>query len=218
MWNPATLRARVYRGGWTFDPVEATVDFPHPRILAIGPTVTAGDEEARLQHCLQFADYQPTGYYAPAGQEIIITVYGHAPGIQALIGTQGLADRKDPSQQSPSMRTTPLRPGTNKITDPYGGIIHLRYTTAAGDGDAVWLTLGGATQPIPYYVKGKTTTTQWSAMLAKTSAPEVEMVSDSVVIAALLRSRSRRGASPSGSPRPAPQPTALLRWATGATA
>ncbi len=186
MWDQTTLRLRVYHNGRAFDPVEATVDFPQPRVLAIGPSVTAADEEARLQHCLQFADYQPTGYYAPAGQEITITVYGNAPGMQALIGTQGLADRKDTSRQSPSMRVTALRPGANRITDPYGGIVHLRYTTASGDGDAVWLTLSGATQPIPYFVKGKTTTAQWSTMLAKTSAPEVEMVSDFVVITALL--------------------------------
>ncbi|GAA0400629.1 peptidase M60 [Acrocarpospora corrugata] len=186
MWDTTTVRLRIHQAGRTFDAVEATVDFPQPRILGIKPSVTAGDEEARLQHCLQYADYQPTGYYAPAGKEITITLYGNAPGMEALIGTQGLVDRKDPAQQSPSMRPTALKPGTNKITDPYGGIVHIRYTTATGTGDAAWMTLGGITQAIPYYVKGTTTAAQWSAMLAKTPAPEVEMVSDCVVIAALL--------------------------------
>lgn len=186
MWDTTTVRLRVHQNGRTFDTVETTVDFPQPRVLAIRPSVTAADEEARLQHCLQYADYQPTGYYAPAGREITITVYGSAPGMEVLVGTQGLADRNDPGQQSPGMRVAALRPGTNKITDPSGGIIHIRYTIASGDGDAVWMTLSGTTQPIPYFIKGKTTAAQWPVMLAKAPAPEVEMVSDFVVIAALL--------------------------------
>ncbi|MFI6578147.1 M60 family metallopeptidase, partial [Nocardiopsis sp. NPDC050513] len=186
MWNEDTLRLRVHGNGRTFDEVEATVDFPQPRILEIGPSPTAAAERTRLQQRLYYADYQPTGYYAPAGQGITITVYGGASRLEALIGTQGLADRDDPARQSPSMRATPLKPGDNKITDPYGGVVHIRHTTESGDGDAVWMTVSGNAQPVPYFVKGRTSAAQWHTMLGSSRAPEVEMVSDSVVIAALL--------------------------------
>ncbi|MEU5869519.1 M60 family metallopeptidase [Nonomuraea sp. NPDC047529] len=192
MWDSTTMRLRVHEQGddevvhRAYAMVEATVDFPQPRILAISPSVSAGEEEVRLQHIMAYADFQPTGYFAPAGKEITVTVYGHAPGMEALIGTPGLADRNVPSRWSPSMRVIALKPGINKITDPYGGIVHIRYTTVSRDGEAAWLLLGGAAQPIPYFVDGQTTAAQWRTMLARTAAPEVEMVGERVVIAALL--------------------------------
>ncbi|MEZ0076514.1 M60 family metallopeptidase [Planotetraspora sp. GP83] len=190
-WDANTLRLRVHLGGRVYDAVEATIDFPQPRLLALAPCVGAGDEEVRLQLGFPFADYQPTGYFAPAGQEVSITVYGHAPGLEVLVGAPGMANRDDPKQFAPGLRVTALKPGINKITDPHGGIIHLRRTTPTGEGEPAWLLLGGTARSIPYHVQGKTTAAQWRVMLDKTTAPEVEMVSERVVIAALLPTARR---------------------------
>ncbi|MFK0203671.1 M60 family metallopeptidase [Streptomyces lavendulae] len=186
LFDANTLRVRAGHNGRYSSPVDATIGFPQSRVAVLAPQVPARMERSRLQQRQEFADYQPTGFFAPRSAQVSITVEGIPTGtLQAVIGTQGLADRDRPStEQSPSMRVTELGVGENTVADAFGGIIHIRYTSSNAGGP-VRITLGPSTVPIAYYAAGRTSPADWRTMLETSSAPEVEMVSDSVVVTAL---------------------------------
>ncbi|RXT89827.1 hypothetical protein B1F69_16850 [Pseudomonas syringae] len=142
----------------------------------------AAAEQAAMSWRIRKADYQPTGYFALAGQEFEVRVWGNVDNLTLLVGTQGLADRDDPSEQSENMRARPLTRGINIIRDPLGGAIHIRNLIGSRPGVAR-VIFGSGAIPMPYYVNG-ITTTQWRKMLLLTKAPEVELVGTHIVVAA----------------------------------
>lgn len=165
--------------------LDSTLEFPQLRSLLIRPMQDAAAEQAERSWLLRKADYQPTGYYAPAGQEIEVRAWGNVDNLTLLVGTQGMADRNNPSEQSENMRATPLNRVVNTIRDPLGGAIHIRKLAGPRSG-AARVTFGPGAIPMPYYVNGVTTQTQWRSMLLLTNAPEVELAGTHMVIAALL--------------------------------
>ncbi|KPX39448.1 Uncharacterized protein ALO68_00895 [Pseudomonas syringae pv. helianthi] len=164
--------------------LDSTLGFPHARSLLIRPMQDAASEQAEMSWWLRKADYQPTGYFAPAGQEIQVWAWGNVDNLTLLVGTQGMANRNNPSEQSENMRATRLTRGLNTIRDPLGGAIHIRKLTGPTTG-AARVTFGNGVIPMPYYVNRVTTQLQWLRMLLLTDAPEVELVGTHVVIAAL---------------------------------
>lgn len=181
LFDSQTMRVRVV-GEVASAAVESTLGFPHSRSLLIQPKMSSANEQSVMNWRIQKADYQPSGYFAPAGVDIELWVWGNANNITALIGIQGMADRMDPSQQSASMRPTRLVRGRNVIRDPLGGVIHFR--NLIGGVGATRIVLGGGAIPIPYYIHGVTSASEWHEMLRTSTAPEVELVGRYSVVAA----------------------------------
>lgn len=185
--SSGTLRIRVGIDNTELrtDFIDSTLDFPHPRTVLIRPMMPAAQEQVLMSWRLQKADYQPTGYFVPAGAEVKVWVSGSVEDLTLLVGIQGIADWRDPSN-SVSMRPTKLRHGENIITDAIGGAIHIRNLSEVG---AARVVFSGGAIPIPYYVNGVTSAEQWVKMLKASQASqvhEVELVGEHVVIAALL--------------------------------
>jgi hypothetical protein len=175
-----TVRVRVQNNATSGSPISGTFGFPHSRAVLIQPTVSGKEDSAFMSWRLQKADYQPTGYFAPAGSEIEVWVWGNADDLTLLVGIQGMADRNNPSLQSENMRATRLVRGQNFIRDPLGGVIHIRNLSGPG---AARIVFGEGASPIPYYIHGTTTAAQWVEMLNASDLPEVELVGKQVVIA-----------------------------------
>ncbi|PIH74049.1 peptidase M60, partial [Pseudomonas syringae pv. actinidiae] len=186
LYNANTMRVRVrYNDGVVASgALDSTLEFPHPRSVLIQPLQSAAAEQAAMSWRLRWADYQPTGYFAPAGTDVELWVSGNTENLTVLVGTQGMADRNNPLRQSESMRETPLFKGKNIIRDPLGGAIHIRKLIGNTPGVARIVFMHGAI-PMPYYVSGATAQRQWLLMLLLTEAPEVELVGARIVVAAL---------------------------------
>lgn len=183
LYAPETMHIRVENHETASDGMDSTLGFPHLRSMLIEPMQSAAAEQA-LRHWRQRkADYQPTGYFAPANTDVEVWAWGNVENLTLLVGIQGMADRNDPSRQSESMRATPLVWGVNRIRDPLGGVIHIRNLVGASPGSARIAFKSGA-KPIPYYVRGVTTAAQWREMLQASDAPEVELVGQHIVVAA----------------------------------
>ncbi|MDD1041618.1 M60 family metallopeptidase [Pseudomonas sp. TNT2022 ID609] len=186
LFEPETLRVRVQGNLLTSLPVDATLGFPHSRTVLVRPMMLASAEAAEMSWRLHKADYQPTGYYAVANQDIEVWVSGNAGDLTLLVGIQGMADRDDPAQQSANMRATRLVAGRNVIRDPLGGVIHLRSLLGPSNG-ITRVIVGGDAIPIPYYQQGLTSAAEWRHMLNVSNAPEVELVGRQVVVAAFRK-------------------------------
>ncbi|SDX33260.1 Peptidase M60, enhancin and enhancin-like [Pseudomonas syringae] len=110
LYNANTMRVRVYYsdGNIASGTLDSTLGFPHPRSVLIRPLQNAAAEQAVMSWRMQWADYQPTGYFAPAGTNVEVWVSGNAEDVTLLVGTQGMADRNNPYKQSDNMRRSPL--------------------------------------------------------------------------------------------------------------
>lgn len=181
--NSNTMRIRIRSGDIISQVVDSTLGFPHSRSVLIQSKMSGAQDQQKYSLSMQKADYQPTGYFAPANQEIEIWVSGNVDYLTLLVGTQGLADRDNPSNQSESMRATRLVRGKNVIKDMLGGIIHIRNLNTRFDSPSR-VILGAGAIPIAYYIHGVTSSASWEQMLHRTTAPEVEWVGDYAVIVA----------------------------------
>lgn len=183
LYAPDTMRIRVDNDEAASDEMDSTLGFPHLRSVLIHPLQSSASEQQFMHWRHRKADYQPTGYFAPANTDVIVWVSGNAENLTLLVGIQGMADRADPSKQSESMRATPLAWGANRIRDPLGGAIHIRNLSGTSPGSAR-ITFKSGAMAIPYFVRGVTTAAQWLDMLQASDAPEVELVGQHVVVAA----------------------------------
>jgi hypothetical protein len=182
VYGPQTMRVHVLNDTGASADLDSTLGFPHARTVLMSPKIAAADEQRLMQWRWQKADYQPTGYFAPANTDVEVWAWGNVENLTLLVGTQGMADLNDPSKQSESMRPTRLARGMNIIRDPLGGTIHIRKLAGSSPGFARIVFRRGA-KPIPYYVNG-VTAPQWRHMLETSDAPEVEMVGEHIVVAA----------------------------------
>lgn len=190
--KPETVRVRI-TNAMSSDSVDATNDYIHPRSMEFLPTLPAPVEQQLRQWRLQKADYQPTGYRIPAQGTIEVLLEGNDEDVTLLVGTQGLAEPNERSKQTPNMRRYPLKRGMNTVSDPLGGVIHLRHVGNLAKGP-IRIILNEAARPIAYYRARTTAESDWLAMRSK-SAPsdEIQMVGDKVVITAYADTYSRFG-------------------------
>lgn len=187
LYSKDTLRLRVNNHVASSRAMDSALAFPHSRSIHYRATLSA-EADANLRSLKHWkADYQPTGFFAPKDQDVEVWAFGNVSDTTLLVGTQGMADRDAYSEQSPNMRATRLVRGLNIIRDPHGGIIHLRHLLG-GDNNPVRIIIGESAVPVPYYVKGDTTASQWHEMLGISQLPEVELQSPNVVVAAFLKS------------------------------
>jgi hypothetical protein len=173
--NESTLRVQVKSDEASSEYVDASLDFPHSRSVLCSATLSSQNEQSQMGWRHQKADYQPTGYYAPAGVDVEVWVAGNIENVTLFVGIQGMADKDDITIQSPNMRAYRLVRGKNIIRDTIGGVIHIR--NLVGDKKSVTrIIFNDNASPIPYYIDGQTTTEQWEKMVSLSLLAEVELV------------------------------------------
>ncbi|WP_341957874.1 M60 family metallopeptidase [Pseudomonas sp. RC10] len=175
--HPDTIRARVTTGDISSHAVEATADFVHARARWFGPTANMAADQDYYQWRLRWADYQPTGYRMSANSATSIWLEGDDEAVWVLVGVQGLANQMDRASQTENMRETRLKRGRNTVSDPLGGLVHIRNNGRA----RCHIVLDGSTRPIPFC--SNTYPEEFIRMLEKSDAlSEVQLAGDRVVI------------------------------------
>jgi hypothetical protein len=138
---------------------------------------SGGAEATRLAQSFPHSDFDPTGFYLPPfvtlQLEVTPTAGNRLPTL--LIGTYSrYKDKWNPTSVN-------LTAGMNTITDPTGGILYIRYHNAAADGTCRVRFISGM-KPIPFYQLGKTTSSEWIAMVEQLNVPDVQLVGERCMI------------------------------------
>lgn len=134
----------------------------------------AETERARESRSYRHSDLQPTGRFVRTGQSLSVDV---PPGLDSVTLTVGLIGATQAANDGKDVDLTefPLTPGVNTVTPSMDGMVFLGSTAAAGSA-RVAITGG---QPVPLFVRGRTTTAEFRAELERfPDAPMVEVVSD----------------------------------------
>nr|BFF16122.1 hypothetical protein GCM10025699_74250 [Microbacterium flavescens] len=135
---------------------------------------SAAAEQVRENRSYRHSDLQPTARFARAGDRLTITVPDGAPRMTVGIGLTGVYAAHNGGVEKGLWRAD-LHPGTNELTAPQDGMVHLISTADGGSADVV--VVGG--EPVPAFVQGRTTTAQLhSEMDRLASAPFVQIVGD----------------------------------------
>ena len=134
-------------------------------------------EATRLAQSFPHSDFDPTGFYLPPfvtlQVEVTPTAGTRLPIL--LIGTYSrYKDKWNPTSVN-------LTAGLNTITDATGGILYLRYHNSAAEGTCRIRFISGM-KPIPYYQLGKTTSSEWVAMVEQLNVPDVQLVGERCMI------------------------------------
>ena len=161
--------------------------FPQPRTLTLQALPSSASERDRTQRSYRWPDVQPTGFYLNPGQALdvdLASVPG-APPVNLMIGTWDLVSATDdtaPDRPAPAFRK--LSPGTNHISDPFGGLLYVEYAKASLDAVAppVTVALGPSAVPVPYYRQHLTTDQQWRDMLDASPIPWVQSSGDHMTL------------------------------------
>lgn len=103
-----------------------------------------------------FSQFEPTGFYASPNETLTVDVQG-LQAVKAYIGTYGY----DRTWESPPDKFT-LQPGANSILSIRGGVLYFSNENTSGSVD---LTVTNGGTPIPLFVLGQTTQTDWDNML-----------------------------------------------------
>jgi hypothetical protein len=172
-----TLTIRVEHNG-TSHPVTATNHFVHSRSLSIYPTATKPQDQQFYQWRLQWADYQPTGYWIPAQTRVPIWLEGDDQQVTAYIGTQGLAEMNDRSRQTENMRAISLKRGENLLPLDPGGALHISNNGRS----ACRVIIGPEATPLAFFRLHHTDPADWYQMLERSQRLPVQLVGDRVAI------------------------------------
>ncbi|MDA2440831.1 M60 family metallopeptidase [Bacillus cereus] len=140
-----------------------------------------GDVEALKQQERKhytFSPYEPTGLYAKPNEQITITVEGNQ-NIEVYIGTYSY----DGSwREDPKVKSFTLKPGSNTIESPNGGMIYF-YNKQKGGTIQTTITTGGTATPL--FELGKHTKQDLIDMLNQyPNAHAVELKGERVLITA----------------------------------
>lgn len=145
-------------------------------------------EATRLAQSFPHSDFDPTGFYLPAfvNMQVEVTPTSGTRLPTLLIGTYSrYKDKWNPT-------TVALTAGMNNITDLTGGILYIRYHNAAADGTCRIRFISGM-KPIPYYQLGKTTSSEWVAMVEQLNVPDVQLVGErSMITVGLQNARASK--------------------------
>ncbi|PFK26267.1 AraC family transcriptional regulator [Bacillus cereus] len=127
---------------------------------------------------VRWSPYEPTGLYAKPNEEITIHVKGNQ-NIKAYIGTYSYVGS---SGENELVGSFTLKPGTNTIKYPGGGMI---YFSNEEENGIIQTTIEKGGSPVPYFELGKHTEQDLINMLHKyPDAYAVELKSERVLITA----------------------------------
>ncbi|MFI6689608.1 M60 family metallopeptidase [Streptomyces sp. NPDC050485] len=151
------------------------------RKITLAALPSAEAEQERLGRTFKLADFQPTGWYVPAGKPVTVTVERPqgAPEPELVVGTPALGGSEA------EVRTYKLNKSSTTVTDPKGGSLQIRYTTPPSQASApkITVSLGEGAERIPLYVPGRTTPEQWRQQLdAAKDAPVAQLLSRHTVV------------------------------------
>jgi len=125
--------------------------------------------------------WQSTGLYAPASENIVITVPDNTEHLDVQIGVH-----TDPLGHLPTWEREPivalrqtLKPGINEISSPYGGLIYL-IPTQSEEGKQETISISGAVKA-PYFVSGETDVAKWNETIKHYPAPWAELQGEHVI-------------------------------------
>ncbi|MEU7577276.1 M60 family metallopeptidase [Streptomyces sp. NPDC041068] len=154
--------------------------------------VSAESQRIRLGAAQRASDFFTTAAYAPAGTAVTVTVSAPDGVLPTLY--VGIPDYYA-TPNAP--RAYPLKAGTNTVTDPHGGPIHLTMT---GSGQRATVTLGAGSVPMPTFTHGSTSESAFQSQLdSYASAGYVQLRSAHAIVtlsrATALQYRSESHAS-----------------------
>jgi len=125
-----------------------------------------------------------TGLYAPAGKEITVEVPAETVDLELQIGAHTDSLNNTPLQEwvrAPLItKKMQLEPGTNKIANPYGGLVYL-IPTKPNPGVKIQAKISGAVNA-PYYIMGQTNLDEWKNTIRNYPAPWAELHSGRAII------------------------------------
>ncbi|MER5862826.1 M60 family metallopeptidase [Kitasatospora sp. NPDC002040] len=161
--------------------------FTQPRTLTLQALPSSASEKDRTQRKYLWPDIQPTGFYLNPGQELDVeldTAPG-APPVNLMIGTWDLVSATDDTATDRARPATlRLNPGTNHISDPFGGLLYVQYAKDSLDATAppVTVSLGQSAVPVPYFRQHQSTNAQWRAMLEASTLPWAQSSGDHMTL------------------------------------
>lgn len=128
-------------------------------------------ETDRTYQALSASDLNPSGFYLPPDTALdVVVARATAETHQIVIGAPDAEIDED--KRTP--RVHDLEQGRQTITDPYGGPI---YWKVIGESGHLRAFLGRQAQPMPFFVHGETSESDFRRQLATRTTPYVEFVS-----------------------------------------
>lgn len=125
-----------------------------------------------------------TGLYADPGKTITVNVPEGVTDLDVQIGahTDSLSSLSmDQWSRAPVVvKRETLKPGINKITSPYGGLVYL-IPTKATPSKTTTVTIDGGYKA-PYFVLGETSVSEWKNTIRNYPAPWAELQSDRIIM------------------------------------
>lgn len=136
-------------------------------------------ERTRLGHHLAWADARPTGFHLPpnGSAQIRVTQLQAGAGTPSmLIGTYS----RHLAGYTPVVAPLTVNGVTTITADSNGGILYVFYTRPSGNPTGrIRVEFLSGHRPMPYFVLGQTSDTQWRTMLdTMTAAPDVQLLSN----------------------------------------
>ncbi|MEV2267511.1 M60 family metallopeptidase [Nonomuraea africana] len=142
------------------------------RTVVLRARPSAESERLRLQQALGTTNFHPTGLHLPAATPLTVQV--DAPdGLLPTLHVGAPDTHPDVIYKNP--RAYPLSAGVNTVTDPGGGMV---YLSLIGEGQKAKVKFLGGAVPVPTFVLGETTESDFQSQLdTLTAAPQVELLS-----------------------------------------
>jgi len=138
-------------------------------------------KSADLRISVAPGNWQSTGYYAPAGELIVIEVPVGVYGLTGQIGAHiasSAAGIEFPQRDLKITKNQVLFPGKNYMRNLYGGLIYILPTSPLGR--IVELRFSGVAKA-PSFKLGETTNEEWAEMVAKSTVPWFELEGKRIV-------------------------------------
>jgi len=153
-------------------PAVARAEVRHTFVIPALPSARTTELD-RTQNSLSATELRSTGFYLPAATALNVVVHEGSPTLVV-----GAADA-DSRQEFKASREYPLQPGRNTVTDAGGGVVYLKLIGSTGQAK---VSLGEQVQPMPYFVLGLTSESDFQRQLDERTTPYVELVSPHAMI------------------------------------
>ncbi len=144
-------------------------------IVTVTARPSAESERLRLAQARRGSEFNSTGLYVPPATELTLNVLPYDGLVPTL--WVGLWDFYGQITQP---RSYPLKPGANRVTDPYGGPV---YLTLAGNGECAAVMFRSGAVRMPGFDLGTSTEAGYQAQLdALTDVPYVELTAPHTIL------------------------------------
>jgi len=127
-------------------------------------------------------NWRSTGLYATPGKVVTVDVPEGTEHLDVQIGvhTDNLCDNPKWDRAPIVALKQRLKPGTNRINSPYGGLIYL-IPAKPRAGVKVSVTIHGAVRA-PYFVLGQTTEQEWNETIRHYPVPWAELQGNRIIV------------------------------------